>query len=72
MSLEVTKVEIEYLKKQNDVLERKIEKLTEAVDALTEQLIELRLGRKWLWGLLSAAALVGALADTIARFLKVY
>lgn len=70
MSLELTRLEIDYLKKSQEELKANIKELTEQVSHMNEQLLEVRLGRKWLWGLLTASALVGATINHFISFIK--
>jgi hypothetical protein len=72
LSYEVTKVEIDHLKKSHEELKSDIQALTATVNKLNEQLLEIRLGRRWLLGMLSASAVAGALVDTLMRLLKIY
>lgn len=72
MSLDVAKVEIEYLKKEIEELRLDVRALTKQISSQNDKLLELQLGRRWLWGLLSAAAIMGALIDTLMKFFKVY
>lgn len=72
MTPEVVKVEIDYLKKQHDELRADIQELTKTVQALSDKILEINVGRRWLLGMLSASAVAGALVDTVMRIFKIY
>lgn len=67
-----TEIEIAYIKKALEEQKEDIKELSKLVNHLDKTLNEIKFGRKWLWGMLSASALVGALVDTLMRLLKVY
>ncbi len=72
MTPEVTKLEIQSIKEVLKEQKHETRLLAEEVSKLKEALIEIRVGRKWLIGLLSAATATGAIIDTLLRALKVY
>ena len=72
MSLEAVQIEIDYLKKSNEELRSDVKALTRAVQELNTELLKIQVGWRWLLGMLSAAAVAGALVDHLMKILKVY
>lgn len=71
-SLEAVQIEIDYLKKSNEDLRQDVKELTKAVQELNTELLKIQVGWRWLLGMLSAAAVAGALVDHLMKILRVY
>jgi hypothetical protein len=72
MTEPVSRIEIELLKDLIKEQREELKNLRIEVRELHEAILEIRIGKKWLWGLLGAAAVFGGLIDTALKLLKVY
>ena len=74
LSVEIRHIiqDIEDLRTSIKEFRQEIKEVRNELNAINLFVNESRLGRKWLFGAISASALLGGLIDTILRALKVY
>lgn len=69
---EALKIQIDHLAESIRELKSEVKSLNQEVNRLNLLVYEARVGRKWLFGLLSSAVLLGTFIDTILRWFKLY
>lgn len=70
--VEGLKVEVRYLKEGQDKLAEEIHALRMDMKNVNEFITEARYGKTFLFGLLTAAATLGAVIDYLCRLIKLY
>lgn len=70
--VEGLKVEVRYLKEGQDKLAEEIQALRQDMKIVNKFITEARYGRSYLFGMLTAAATLGAVIDYLCRLVKLY
>lgn len=70
--VEALKVEVRYLKEGQDHLRDEIKLLRQEMKGVSDFVTEARYGKTYLFGILTAAATLGALIDYLCRLIKLY